>query len=39
MTQKKDLVLDGYNKIKLSNNIIDIIKNMYKLDFKIWKEI
>lgn len=39
ISQKKDLVLDGYNKIKLSNNIIDTIKNMYRLDLNTWKDI
>jgi len=37
--QKVDPLLDNYDKVLLSNNLIDTIKKMYILDMKVWKDL
>ena len=34
--QKKDKSLDNYEKVTLTLKQLDVIKNMYKLDFEVW---
>jgi len=37
--QKVDPLLDNYDKVLLSNNLINTIKKMYILDMKVWKDL